>query len=117
MSGKDSDVSFQAVPSGYWVGSSRAPVAEGRNKLANPPRRVMLLINMKMVLCGRGFIAAVAALWLSSYNNAHAQTPGGPGPAGVSAALTKLFGKNTAFSAKGEMQVTDRSKHEMSFWS
>jgi hypothetical protein len=76
----------------------------------------MLLINMKMVLCGRGFIAAVAALWLSSYNNAHAQTPGGPGPAGVSAALTKLFGKNTAFSAKGEMQVTDSSKHEMSFW-
>lgn len=46
----------------------------------------------------------------------HAQVPGGSGPAGMSSALSKLFGKNTAFSAKGEMQVTDNSKREVSFW-
>jgi hypothetical protein len=45
-----------------------------------------------------------------------AQVPGGAGPAGMSSALTKLFGKNTAFSAKGEMQVTDNSKREVSYW-
>jgi hypothetical protein len=45
-----------------------------------------------------------------------AQVPGGSGPAGMSSALTRLFGKNTAFSAKGEMQVTDASKREVSYW-
>lgn len=45
-----------------------------------------------------------------------AQVPGGAGPAGMSSALTRLFGKTTAFSAKGEMQVTDSSKREVSFW-
>jgi hypothetical protein len=47
---------------------------------------------------------------------ARAQVAGGSGPAGMSSALSKLFGKNTAFSAKGEMQVTDNSKREVSFW-
>ena len=47
---------------------------------------------------------------------AYGQMPGGAGPAGVSAALTKLFGSTTAFSAKGEMQVTDNSRHEIAFW-
>ena len=46
----------------------------------------------------------------------HGQMPGGAGPAGVSSALTKLFGKTTAFSAKGEMQVTDTTGHEVAFW-
>ena len=45
-----------------------------------------------------------------------AQVPGGSGPAGMTSALTKLFGKNTAFTAKGEMQVTDNSKREVSYW-
>jgi hypothetical protein len=48
--------------------------------------------------------------------SAQGQMPGGSGPAGVSAALTKLFGNTTAFSAKGEMQVTDKTSHEIAFW-
>jgi len=46
----------------------------------------------------------------------YGQMPGAPGPGGMSAALTKLFGKTTAFTAKGEMHVTDDSKHEVAFW-
>jgi len=53
--------------------------------------------------------------WCSSLD-AGAQLPGANGPAGMSAALNKLFGKNTAFSAKGEMQVTDHANHEIAFW-
>jgi len=56
--------------------------------------------------------AAVCLLGL----DAGAQIPGGNGPAGVSAALTKLFGSTTAFSAKGEMQVSDSAHHELAFW-
>lgn len=42
--------------------------------------------------------------------------PGGAGPAGMSAALTKLFGSITAFSAKGEMRVTDTAQNEVADW-
>jgi hypothetical protein len=54
-------------------------------------------------------------VWFSALNTL-AQVPGGGGPAGLSGALTKLFGNNTAFSAKGEMQVTDHANHEVAFW-
>lgn len=47
---------------------------------------------------------------------ADAQMPGGAGPAGMSAALSKLFGATTAFSARGEMQVTDAAHNEVAFW-
>ena len=54
-------------------------------------------------------------VWFSGAD-AFGQLAGAGGPAGMSAALTKLFGNNTAFSAKGEMQVTDHANHEIAFW-
>jgi hypothetical protein len=38
---------------------------------------------------------------------------GGRGPAGMSAAITKLFGDNRAFSAKAEVQLLDASQKEV----
>jgi hypothetical protein len=57
----------------------------------------------------------LGVVWLCTLD-ALGQIAGGGGPAGMSAALTKLFGNNTAFSAKGEMQVTDHANHEIAFW-
>jgi len=74
----------------------------------------MLFLQMKLCVswvC----IGVLATVWLSSLS-AYGQMPGGAGPAGMSGALTKLFGNNTAFSAKGEMQVTDHSNHEIAYW-
>src|SRR5260221_9791969 len=70
---------------------------------------------MKIVALGRGFHTGLAAVFLAGLT-AYAQMPGGNGPAGMSAALTKLFGSTTAFSAKGEMQVTDASQKEVANW-
>ena len=59
-------------------------------------------------------ITTLTGLALVMVSPGYAQMPGGP--AGMSSALTQLFGKTTAFSAKGEMQVSDSSNHEVSFW-
>jgi hypothetical protein len=70
---------------------------------------------MKIGLIGRNLgLSVAAASFLVA--NGFGQVPGGTGPAGVSAALTKLFGSNTAFSAKGEMRITDTAKKEIAFW-
>jgi hypothetical protein len=74
----------------------------------------MLPRYMKFGFSGGKLLAVVFCLGISGMRSP-AQMPGG-GPAGMTAALTKLFGKNTAFTAKGEMQVTDNSKREVSFW-
>jgi hypothetical protein len=58
---------------------------------------------------------ALAVLFLLGVS-AFGQVPGGAGPAGMSTALTKLFGNVTAFTARGEMQVTDKTRHEIAFW-
>ena len=70
---------------------------------------------MKIGVSGRHYNSALAVLCLLVLT-ARAQVPGAAGPAGMSSALTKLFGNTTAFSAKGEMQVTDTSRHEIAFW-
>ena len=70
---------------------------------------------MNFGVFGNQFLASLFVLALAA-SSGFAQVPGGGGPAGMSSALTKLFGKNTAFSAKGEMQVTDSSKREVSYW-
>lgn len=44
---------------------------------------------------------------------AGAQVPGAGGPAGMSAAISKLFGDITAFTAKAEVQVLDSSQKEV----
>jgi hypothetical protein len=70
---------------------------------------------MKIFALGVRFCPWFAGLMLSGFA-AYAQMPGGAGPAGMSAALTKLFGTTTAFAAKGEMQVTDAAHNEVAFW-
>ena len=45
--------------------------------------------------------------------SAYAQVPGPGGPAGMSAAITKLFGDVKAFTAKAEVQVLDNSQQEI----
>jgi hypothetical protein len=70
---------------------------------------------MNMGVFGRKF-AAWFATALSLGSIGFAQVPGSVGPAGISSALTKLFGKTTAFTAKGEMKVLDNSNHEVSLW-
>ena len=60
--------------------------------------------------------AAALAVVAASPIMTRAQMPAAGGPAGMSAALTKLFGKTTAFTAKGEMQVTDNAQKEVAFW-
>jgi hypothetical protein len=75
----------------------------------------MLRSNMNIGALGRRYIALLTMMWVFGLS-AHAQMAGGGGPAGMSAALTKLFGNNTAFSAKGEMQVTNNANQEVAFW-
>ena len=53
----------------------------------------------------------LAALTLSGGFTAQAQMPGGP-QTGVNAAMTKLFGKNTAFSAKAEVRMLDKAQKQ-----
>jgi hypothetical protein len=64
---------------------------------------------------GRARNFLMTAAWLLGCG-APAQSPATGGPAGVSAALTKLFGNTTAFSARGEMRVTDQNKREVAFY-
>lgn len=89
-------------------------LAQAENSLANAMTRLMFSCKMKIYFRWdwRVMLAAGCLCGFSSFG----QIPGGAGPGGMSAALTKLFGKNTAFSAKGEMQVTDTTKHEIAFW-
>src|SRR5512146_1993410 len=56
-------------------------------------------------------IALLLCVILLSRFNAPAQMPGGP-PAGMSAALTKLFGDLKAFTAKAVVQVLDEAQKE-----
>jgi hypothetical protein len=67
---------------------------------------------MKIFALGVRFSLGLTLSGLAAY----AQMPGAGGPAGMSAALTKLFGATTAFAAKGEMQVTDAAHNEVAFW-
>ncbi len=55
---------------------------------------------------------AVAGVLLAGLS-VSAQVGGSGAPGGMSAALTKLFGDNTAFSAKVEIQVLDSSQQEL----
>ena len=55
---------------------------------------------------------ALAAVLLANFS-VSAQLPGGGSPAGISAALTKLFGDTKAFSAKADVQVFDKDQKEM----
>ena len=56
---------------------------------------------------------SVLAVSLLTVAAAYAQVPGPGGPAGMSAAITKLFGDVKAFSAKAEVQVLDNSQQEV----
>ena len=71
--------------------------------------------KMKTGVIRRSFYAGLAAFGAFALS-ACGQVPGGAGPAGVSAALAKLFGSTTAFSAKGEMQLSDSAGHDIGFW-
>lgn len=53
------------------------------------------------------------ALTLVAGCTAFAQLPGAGAPAGMSAALGKLFGNITAFSAKADVQVVDAAQSEV----
>ena len=55
--------------------------------------------------------SVLAAAMLAGFG-AHAQLPGGGSPAGISAALIKLFGDIKAFSAKADVQVLDKDGKE-----
>jgi hypothetical protein len=70
---------------------------------------------MKICAFGGRINAGLLTFFLAGAT-AFGQMPGGNGPAGMSAALTKLFGSTTAFTAKGEMQVTDTSQKEVANW-
>lgn len=70
---------------------------------------------MKTFAVEVGILSGLAVLLLGG-PAARAQVPGAGGPAGMSAALTKLFGETTAFAAKGEMQVTDQAHNEVAYW-
>jgi hypothetical protein len=60
------------------------------------------------------FQSALAAILLAGAA-APAQVSGGASTAGINAALTKLFGDVTAFSAKAEVQVLDDAQTEIIF--
>jgi hypothetical protein len=62
----------------------------------------------KLKNCVLGFILVGVAAWNSS-----AQMPGAGSPAGMSAAMVKLFGDIKAFTAKAEVQVLDGSQKQL----
>jgi hypothetical protein len=70
---------------------------------------------MNICSIGRSINLGLVAVWLLELS-AYGQMPGGTGPAGMSAALTKLFGSTTAFTAKGNVQVTDSAQKEVANW-
>ncbi len=59
-----------------------------------------------------GFNCIVTAMVLMGFG-ALAQMPGAGGPAGMSAAVSKLFGDIKAFTAKAEVQVLDSAQKEV----
>lgn len=59
-----------------------------------------------------GLSSLGAAIVLASLG-VQAQVPGAGGPAGMSAAITKLFGDIKAFTAKAEVKVLDASQKEV----
>jgi hypothetical protein len=71
--------------------------------------------NMKMRVFGRKLPCSLTIALLATAS-LYGQVPGVGGPAGMSAALVKLFGSTTAFSARGEMQVNDGSQNEVAYW-
>src|SRR6266852_7300362 len=73
------------------------------------------VVTMKICAFGGRLNAGLTAFLLAGLA-ACGQVPGGSGPTGMSAALTKLFGSTTAFAAKGEMQVTDTAQKEVANW-
>jgi hypothetical protein len=66
---------------------------------------------MKTLVSGRKFHLTVAGIFLASLNT-FAQMPGGDA-AGMTSALTKLFGDINTFTAKAEVQVLDTSDKEI----
>ena len=68
---------------------------------------------MKSLVSGRGSYAALALVLLAGFRG-YAQMAGASGPAGMTTALTKLFGDIKAFTAKAEVQVLDDSQKEVS---
>jgi hypothetical protein len=58
------------------------------------------------------FVAVTAVHWLASAT-VFAQLPGADSSAGVSAAMTKLFGNLTAFSAQSEVRVLGKDQKEI----
>jgi hypothetical protein len=68
---------------------------------------------MKTINLGRGLKGALVTVLLTGCA-VYGQMPGSP--AGMSTALTKLFGDTTAFTAKGEMSVTDTAQKELANW-
>jgi hypothetical protein len=67
---------------------------------------------MKKLASGGRLCWVLAALLLIGFS-AYAQMPGAGGPAGMSSALTKLFGDVNAFTAKAQVQVLDTSEKEI----
>ena len=57
-------------------------------------------------------ITFLTGLLLLAHSTATAQLPGGDGSPGVSTAMLKLFGANTAFTARADVQVVDGGKAE-----
>ena len=54
----------------------------------------------------RALFSLLLAVLLANFNS-HAQMPPGASPPGIGPAMAKLFGKNTAFSAKADVNVHD----------
>jgi hypothetical protein len=73
-----------------------------------PPKFVLMSIFPRWTKLNSAF--AVSLLAVAA---AYAQVPGTGGPAGMSAAITKLFGDIKAFTAKAEVQVLDSSQQEV----
>ena len=67
-----------------------------------------------MIFAGRAAVAALAIALLSRPQSAVAQAPG-LGETGMNAAMVKLFGGNTSFSARAEFHVLDAHQKETDF--
>jgi len=67
---------------------------------------------MKKITFIKSALITVIAAWLLASSTAFSQMPGTGAPAGVNAALTKLFGNITAFSAKCDVRVLDKTQKE-----
>jgi hypothetical protein len=72
---------------------------------------VPLETQMKRISAPKGGLAAGAALLLAGFTG-FAQLPSEGSPPGVSVAMLKLFGNTTAFTARVEVRVLDKSGSE-----